>query len=107
LQEIVRGVVAVDGKTRRGSKQAADGSGALHLLSADACEAGLVIGCAVDRKSNEIKANPDLLGMLAIKGTIVSIDAMGTQKAIAAKIVAQEADSVLALKATRARCTMM
>ncbi len=99
LQEIVRGVVAVDGKTLRGSKQAADGSGALHLLSAYACEAGLVIGqCAVDRKSNEIKAIPDLLEMLAIKGTIVSIDAMGTQKAIAAKIVEQEADYVLALK---------
>lgn len=95
----MRGVVAVDGKTLRGSKKSADGRGALHLLSAYACEAGLGIGQgAVDRKSNEIKAIPDLLEMLAIKGTIVSIDAMGTQKAIAAKIVEQEADYVLALK---------
>ncbi len=70
----MRGVVAVDGKTPRGSKQAADGRGALHLLPADACEAGLGIGqCAVDRKSNAIKAIPDLLEMLAIKGTIVSM----------------------------------
>jgi len=100
LREVVRGVVvAIDGKTLRGSKKSVDGSGALHLLSAYACEAGLVIGQrAVDGKSNEIKAIPELLGMLAIKGAIVSIDAMGTQKAIAAKIAAQEADYVLALK---------
>jgi predicted transposase YbfD/YdcC len=99
LQEIVRGVIAIDGKTLRGSKTAADGSGALHLLSAYACEAGLVIAQrAVDGKSNEIKAIPELLDLLAIKGAIISIDAMGTQKAIAAKIAAQEGDYVLALK---------
>jgi predicted transposase YbfD/YdcC len=99
LQRVVRGVIAVDGKTLRGSKKSADGSDALHLLSAYACEAGLVIGQrAVDGKTNEITAIPDLLEMLAIKGAIISIDAMGTQKAIAAKIVDQEADYVLALK---------
>ncbi|NBU77273.1 MAG: ISAs1 family transposase [Planctomycetes bacterium] len=53
---------------------------------------------AVDGKSNEITAIPELLDMLAVKGAIVSIDAMGTQKAIAAKILAKEADYVLALK---------
>ncbi|MGB6175808.1 MAG: ISAs1 family transposase [Methylocella sp.] len=99
LQDIVRGVVAVDGKTPRGSKKAADGSGALHLLSAYACEAGLVIGQrAVNGKSNEIKAIPEHLEMLALNGAIASIDAMGTQKAIAGKIVEQKADYVLALK---------
>ncbi|MGH6796422.1 MAG: ISAs1 family transposase [Methylocella sp.] len=99
LQDRVRGVIAIDGKTLRGSKKSANGDGALHLLSAYACEAGLVIGQrAVAGKSNEITAIPDLLDMLAIKGAIVSIDAMGTQKAIAAKIAAQEADYVLALK---------
>lgn len=100
LREAVRGVgVAIDGKTLRGSKKAVDGSGALHLLSACACEAGLVIGQrAVDGKSNEIKAIPELLEMLAIEGAIVSIDAMGTQKAIAAKIPEKEAGYVLALK---------
>ena len=52
----------------------------------------------VDGKSNEIKEIPELLDMLALKGAIILIDAMGTQKAIAAKIVEQEADYVLALK---------
>ncbi|MFZ0494742.1 MAG: ISAs1 family transposase [Methylocella sp.] len=99
LQDIARGVVAVDGKTPCGSNKAADGSGALHLLSAYACEAGLVIGPrAVNGESNEIKAIPELLEMLALNGAIVPIDAMGTQKAIAGKIVEQEADYVLALK---------
>jgi predicted transposase YbfD/YdcC len=98
-QEIVRGGVAGDGKTRRGSKKAAGGSGALHLLSACACEAGLVIGQrAVDGNSNAIKAISGLLEMLAITGAIVSIDAMGAQKAIAAAMAAKEADYVLALK---------
>lgn len=87
------------GKTLRGSKKPANGDGALHLLSAYAGPAGLVTGQrAVAGKSNEITAIPELLDMLAIKGAIVAIDAMGTQKAIAAKIVAQEADYVLALK---------
>lgn len=99
VRKIAREVVAVDGKTLRGSKKDRDGKDALHLLSAYACEAGLVIGQrAVDGKSNEITAIPELLEMLAIKGAIVSIDAMGTQKAIAAKIVEKEADYVLALK---------
>jgi predicted transposase YbfD/YdcC len=99
LREAVREVVAIDGKTLRGSKKRADGQDALHLLSAYACDAGLVIGQrAVDGKSNEITAIPELLDMLAVKGAIVSIDAMGTQKAIAAKILAKEADYVLALK---------
>lgn len=103
LQEQVRGVVAIDGKTLRGSRKSAKksehGTDALHLLSAYACEAGLVIGQrAVDGKSNEITAIPELLDMLAIKGAIISIDAMGTQKAIAEKIIEKEADYVLALK---------
>lgn len=99
LSRKVRGVVAVDGKTLRGSKGAPDGTGALHLLSAYACEAGLVIGqLAVDGKSNEIPAIPLLLDMLALEGAIVSIDAMGTQTDIAAAIIAKKADYVLALK---------
>lgn len=106
LQEKVRGVIAVDGKTLRGSRKSAKksehGSDALHLLSAYACEAGLVIGQrAVDGKSNEITAIPELLSMLAIKGTIISIDAMGTQKEIAAKIVEKQADYILALKSNQ------
>lgn len=99
LAERVRGVVAIDGKTVRGSRQDADGRGALHLVSAYAHEAGLVLAQrAVDGKSNEIAAIPELLDMLALEGAIVTIDAMGTQKEIAGRIVAKKADYVLALK---------
>ena len=95
----VRGVVAIDGKTVCGSKQAAGGKGALHLVSAYAHEAGIVLAQrAVDAKSNEITAIPELLDMLALSGAVVTIDAMGTQKAIAEKIMDAKADYVLALK---------
>ena len=99
LQETIAGVVAIDGKTLRASKTDGNGSGALHLVSAYACEAGLVIGQRpVDGKSNEITAIPELLEILALKGAIVTIDAIGTQTGIAAKIVERGADYVLALK---------
>jgi predicted transposase YbfD/YdcC len=99
LCERVAGVVAIDGKTLRGSKKAADGSGALHLVSAFAHEAGLILAQrATDAKSNEITAIPEVIDMLELAGAIVTIDAMGTQKEIAAKIVGKKADYVLALK---------
>jgi len=95
----IRGVVAIDGKTLRGSKQHADGKGALHMLAAFAHESGLVVGQrAVDGKSNEIAAIPELLNVLALEGAIVTIDAMGTQRDIAEAIVEKKADYVLALK---------
>ena len=94
-----REVIAVDGKTLRGSKTSPDGKGALHLVSAYATEAGLVLAQqGVDGKSNEITAIPELLDMLNLKGAIVTIDAMGTQKEIARRIADQGADYVLALK---------
>ncbi len=99
LRAEAREVIAVDGKTLRGSKTSPDGKGALHLVSAYATEAGLVLAQqAVDGKSNEITAIPELLDMLTLKGAIVSIDAMGTQKEIARRIVEKGADYVLALK---------
>lgn len=99
FQDVIKGVVAIDGKTLRASRDAGPASKALHMVSAYACETGMVIGQRpVDGKSNEITAIPELLGMLALEGTIVTIDAMGTQSAIAAKIVAGGADYVLALK---------
>src|SRR5208283_5608038 len=80
-------------------KQDKSGAGALHVVSAFAHEAGLVLAArAVEAKGNEITAIPELLDMLAIEGAIVTIDAIGTQKAIAAKIVEKKADYVLALK---------
>lgn len=93
-----REVIAVDGKTLRGSRSS-DGASVLHLVSAYATEAGLVLGQqAVDGKSNEITAIPELLDKLSLQGVIISIDAMGTQKAIAARILDKGADYVLALK---------
>lgn len=91
------GQIAVDGKSLRGS---ADGdSGPLHMVSAFATDLGLVLGQeAVADKSNEITAIPVLLEALAIKGCLVSIDAMGCQKDIASTIVSRGADYLLAVK---------
>ncbi len=92
-------VVALDGKTLRGAHDRANGKAALHLVRAWAAGSGLVLGqVAVDGKSNEISAIPALLRLLDIAGCTVTIDAMGCQTAIAAQIVAQGGDDVLALK---------
>ena len=99
LQATLSGVVAIDGKTLRGTKQDESGAGALRVVPAYAHEAGLVLAArAVETKGNEITAIPELLDMLALEGAVVTIDAMGTQKAIAAKIIEKGADYVLALK---------
>lgn len=92
-------VVAIDGKTLRGSFDTAAGKNPLHLVSAWACEARLTLGqVAVGAKPNEITATPLLLELLDLKGCIVTIDAMGCQKEIAAAIRARQADYVLAVK---------
>jgi len=99
LNEKISGVVAIDGKTVRRSHDRAKGKKALHLVSAWASEARLVLGqVAVEEKSNEITAIPELLELLMLEGCIVTIDAMGTQRAIAAQIIEQKGDYVLALK---------
>ncbi|MGC8477441.1 MAG: ISAs1 family transposase, partial [Acetobacteraceae bacterium] len=95
----LQGVIAVDGKVLRRSHDKAKGRSALHMVSAWGCEAGLVLGqIATDAKSNEITAVPKLLAMLALKGTIVTADALNCQRAIAAQIVAQGGDYALPLK---------
>jgi len=82
--ESPRGVVAIDGKTLRHSFDRAAGSSALHLISAWAADQRLVLGQrAVDGKSNEITAIPKLLEMLSLKGTIITIDAIGCQREVA------------------------
>jgi predicted transposase YbfD/YdcC len=92
-------VLAVDGKTARRSHDRKNGLGALHSVSVWASEFGLSLGqVACAEKSNEITAIPELLRLVDIKGAIITIDAMGTQKAIAAQIIDGEADYVLALK---------
>ena len=91
-------VIAIDGKTSRrsGRKGAKD---AIHMVSAFAARQRLVLAqTKVNEKSNEIVAIPALLDMLSIEGAIVTIDAMGCQRAIAQKIVDKKADYVLALK---------
>jgi predicted transposase YbfD/YdcC len=90
-------VVAIDGKALRGSK---DGEKApIYMVSAWARANGIVLGqMKVNEKTNEIKAIPELLKILAVKGCIVTIDAMGCQKDIAKEIISKEADYVLSLK---------
>ena len=92
-------VVAVDGKCLRGSHDRGRGLGPLHLVSAWAQANRLVLAqTAVDDKSNEITAIPELLRMLVLKGCIVTLDAMGCQKAIARQIRKQGADYVLRVR---------
>jgi len=99
LQDKVSGVVAIDGKTLRGSKQDRGGDGALHMVSAYAHASGLVLAQrAVEETSNEIAAIPELLNMLEVEGAIVTIDAIGTQTALAETIIDAKADYLLALK---------
>lgn len=96
---IVQGVIAVDGKTVRGSHHRADGGKPTHLVSAFSYEKGLVIAQEeVDQKSNEITAIPKILNRLSLPGTIVTLDAMGTQKEIARQIIEAGGDYILAVK---------
>jgi predicted transposase YbfD/YdcC len=96
---VTQPVLAVDGKTARRSHDRKNGLGALHSVSVWASDFGLSLGqVACAEKSNEITAIPELLRLVDIKGAIITIDAMGTQKAIAEQIIAGEADYVLALK---------
>ena len=97
--ESCEGVVAFDGKTLRRSFDKASQASPLHMVSAFAADARLVLGqLAVAEKSNEITAMPKLLDMLSLKGRIVTADALNCQRDTAAKIVAKEADYALALK---------
>jgi predicted transposase YbfD/YdcC len=92
-------ILAIDGKTARRSHDRSKGLGALHSVSVWASDFGLSLGqVACAEKSNEITAIPELLRLVDIKGAIITIDAMGTQKAIAEQIIDKDADYVLALK---------
>lgn len=100
ISQITRGqVVAIDGKTVRGSHDKANGKDAIHMVSAWASANHLVLGqTKVNDKSNEIVAIPVLLELLELSGCIVTIDAMGCQTGIAQQIISKGADYVLALK---------
>lgn len=102
--EIDRPIYGVDGKTLRRSHDRAKGLSALHSVSVWAGELGLSLGqFACAEKSNEITAIPELLQLIDITGAIITIDAMGTQKAIAKQIVDGKGDYVLALKGNQER----
>jgi predicted transposase YbfD/YdcC len=95
-------VIAIDGKALRRTFDRGRGLGALHVVSAWATANGLTLGqVAVDAESNEVTAIPHLIELLDLKDCVVTIDAAGCQKEIAAQIVAKDADYVLALKANQ------
>jgi len=92
-------LIAIDGKALRRSFARKSGKAMLHLVTAWSSENGLTLGqVAVEDKSNEITAIPELLKLLSLKGSTVTIDAMGTQKEIARQIREQQGHYVLALK---------
>ena len=104
VTEKVQGVIAVDGKTICNSGDAFTGAKATHIVTAFAAENDIILGqLRTAEKSNEITAIPELLKTLALKGCIVTIDAMGCQTAIAERIQAQKGDYVLGLKGNQGR----
>ena len=96
---ILERVIAIDGKTSRRTKDSFHHKSPLHSLHAWSVENGICLGqIACGEKSNEITAIPQILDLVNIKGSIVTIDAMGTQRAIAEKIIDEGGDYILAVK---------
>lgn len=92
-------LIAIDGKTLRRSYDKSASRGAIHMISAwSACNQMVFGQVKTEEKSNEITAIPELLDLLDLSGSIISIDAMGCQREIARKIIEKEGDYVLALK---------
>lgn len=92
-------VISLDGKTLKGSAKPSRGIKPLHIVEAWATKNRLVLGnCVVDEKSNEITAIPKVLRLFSLKGSIVTIDAMGCQTSIAQQIVNQEGNFIISLK---------
>lgn len=92
-------LIAIDGKAQRGTASPDSANSFVHIVSAWTSENGLTLGqCKVDDKSNEIMAIPKILDIIDIKDSIVTIDAMGTQKTVATKIIANGGEYILALK---------
>lgn len=97
--DVTQPILNVDGKTLRRSHDRKNGLGALHSVSVWAADFGMTLAqTACEEKSNEITAIPEVLQLVHIQGAIITIDAMGTQTAIAEQIVDSQADYVLALK---------
>lgn len=100
--KILENVIAIDGKTVRGSKDSFHEKSPIHLVHAWSVENNICLGQRkTEDKSNEITAIPELLDLLDIKGSIITIDAMGTQTAIAEKIIEKGANYILSVKANQ------
>ena len=92
-------IVGVDGKTLRGSQDKEDNLDVIHMVSAWASNAGIVLGqTKVNKKSNEITAVPELLDAIDVKNCIITSDAMSCQKKTVKKIKEHECDYVICLK---------
>ena len=99
VSQVIKGIIAIDGKQLRRSHDKHIGKEAIHMVTAWGEANGLVLGQQkVGEKSNEITAIPQLLDALDLRDCIVTIDAMGCQRSIAQKIIDQEGDYVLSLK---------
>lgn len=99
ITDKIQGVIAIDGKTICNSGNSFAGAKATHIVTAFAAENDIILGqLRTAEKSNEITAIPELLNTLALKGCIVTTDAMGCQRAIAKQIKKQKGDYVLGLK---------
>ena len=97
-------VIAIDGKTFRGSYDKSRRRGAIHVISTFCATEGVVLGqLKTAEKSNEITAIPGLINLLDIKGKIITTDAMRCQKDIAEKIVSQDGDYLFAVKGNQGR----
>lgn len=97
-------VIAIDGKTLRGSYDKSRRRGAIHVISAFSAMGGVVLGqLKTAEKSNEITAIPELIKLLDIKGKVITTDAMGCQKDIAEKIIFQDGDYLFAVKGNQGR----
>jgi predicted transposase YbfD/YdcC len=103
IQYFPENIIPIDGKSIRASKRVKPGLKALHVVSAWSCANGISLGqIRVDDKTNEITVIPDILKKLCLQGAIVTLDAMGCQKQIAAQIIDQKGDYVLRVKANQA-----
>lgn len=97
-------VITIDGKTLRHSYDKSRRKGEIHVISAFSTMHSLVLGqIKTDEKSNEITAIPELLNMMHIKGKIITTDAIGYQKDIAAKIQKQDGDYLFSVKGNQGR----
>lgn len=97
--DLTHRVIAIDGKTLRGSIDRKNNKKLIHLVSAWASAYKIMLGqIKTEEKSNEITAIPKLLEMIDVKDTIITIDAMGCQKQITKKIIQKEADFILSIK---------